>query len=93
VLVKSAESLEMMEKVDTLVVDKTGTLTQGKPRLVSVTATGGYAENELLRLAASLEQRSEHPSAVPLLRAPRSAAWCSAWQWISSPKLVKVSPA
>ena len=93
VLVQSAEALEMMEKVDTLVVGKTSTLTQGKPRLVSVTATGGFAENELLRLAASLEQRSEHPSAVPLLRAPRSAAWYSAWQWISSPKLVKVSPA
>ena len=67
VLVKSAEALEMMEKVDTLVVDKTGTLTQGKPRLVSVNAMGGPAEDELLRLAASLEQGSEHPLAVAIV--------------------------
>ncbi|MBV9376529.1 MAG: copper-translocating P-type ATPase, partial [Alphaproteobacteria bacterium] len=63
VLVKSAEALEVMEKVDTLVVDKTGTLTEGKPRLVGVTAIGGIAEEELLRLAASLERGSEHPLA------------------------------
>ena len=67
VLVKSAEALEMMEKVDTLVVDKTGTLTQGKPRLVSVNAMGGFAEDEMLRLAASLEQGSEHPLAVAIV--------------------------
>jgi P-type Cu+ transporter len=63
VLVKSAEALEMMEKVDTLVVDKTGTLTEGKPRLVGVTVVGGITEDELLRLAASLERDSEHPLA------------------------------
>ncbi|MBV9816651.1 MAG: copper-translocating P-type ATPase, partial [Alphaproteobacteria bacterium] len=63
VLVKSAEALEVMEKVDTLVVDKTGTLTEGKPRLVGVTAIGRIAEEELLRLAASLERGSEHPLA------------------------------
>jgi Cu+-exporting ATPase len=63
VLVKGAEALEVMEKVDTLVVDKTGTLTEGKPRLVGITAIGGIAEEELLRLAASLERGSEHPLA------------------------------
>jgi Cu+-exporting ATPase len=68
VLVKNAEALELMEKVDTLVVDKTGTLTEGKPRLVEVTATGSFAEKELLRLAASLERGSEHPLAAAIVR-------------------------
>jgi Cu+-exporting ATPase len=68
VLVKNAEALELMEKVDTLVVDKTGTLTEGKPRLVEVTATGPFAEKELLRLAASLERGSEHPLAAAIVR-------------------------
>jgi Cu+-exporting ATPase len=68
VLVKNAEALELMEKVDTLVVDKTGTLTEGKPRLVEVTAVGPFAENELLRLAASLERGSEHPLAGAIVR-------------------------
>ena len=67
VLVKGAEALEVMEKVDTLVVDKTGTLTEGKPRLVGVTAIGGIAEGELLRLAASLERGSEHPLAAAIV--------------------------
>ena len=67
VLVKNAEALELMEKIDTLVVDKTGTLTEGKPRLVGVTATGGADENELLRLAASLERGSEHPLAAAIV--------------------------
>ena len=67
VLVKNAEALELMEKVDTLVVDKTGTLTEGKPRLVGVTATGAIDENELLRLAASLERGSEHPLAAAIV--------------------------
>jgi P-type Cu+ transporter len=66
VLVKNAEALEVMEKVDTLVIDKTGTLTEGKPRLVSVTATGAIGETELLRLAASLERLSEHPLAAAI---------------------------
>jgi len=61
VLVKNAEALEVMEKVDTLVVDKTGTLTEGKPRLASVVPAAGFAADELLRLAASLERGSEHP--------------------------------
>jgi Cu+-exporting ATPase len=68
VLVKNAEALELMEKVDTLVVDKTGTLTEGKPRLVGVTAIGPFAEDELLRLAASLERGSEHPLAAAIVR-------------------------
>jgi P-type Cu+ transporter len=68
VLVKNAEALELMEKVDTLVVDKTGTLTEGKPRLVGVTAIGRFAEKELLRLAASLERGSEHPLAAAIVR-------------------------
>jgi len=62
VLFKNAEALELLERVDTLVVDKTGTLTEGKPRLVSVAVTAGD-ENEVLRLAASVEQNSEHPLA------------------------------
>ena len=68
VLVKNAEALELMEKVDTLVVDKTGTLTEGKPRLVGVTALGGIDEDELLRLAASLERGSEHPLAAAIVK-------------------------
>ncbi len=66
VLVRNAEALELMEKVDTLVVDKTGTLTEGKPRLVGVTPLGGFDENELLRLVASLERGSEHPLAAAI---------------------------
>ena len=61
VLVRKAEALETFEKVDTLVVDKTGTLTEGKPRLVSVFVTPGLEEAEVIRLAASVEQASEHP--------------------------------
>ncbi|MFQ6604030.1 MAG: heavy metal translocating P-type ATPase [Fidelibacterota bacterium] len=61
VLIKNAEALEIMEKVNTLVVDKTGTLTEGKPAVVTIKTTGVVTENELLQLAASLEQGSEHP--------------------------------
>ncbi len=68
VLVKNAEALELMEKVDTLVVDKTGTLTEGRPRLVGVTPAGSLDENELLRLAASLERGSEHPLAAAIVK-------------------------
>jgi P-type Cu+ transporter len=67
VLIKNAEALEVMEKVDTLVVDKTGTLTEGKPRLTSVVALRGADESELLRLAASLERGSEHPLAAAIV--------------------------
>jgi Cu+-exporting ATPase len=68
VLVKNAEALETMEKVDTLVVDKTGTLTEGKPRLVGIKTNGTVDEPELLRVAASLERASEHPLAAAVVR-------------------------
>jgi Cu+-exporting ATPase len=68
VLIKNAEALEVLEKVNTIVVDKTGTLTEGKPRLVSVKAQPGYEESEILRLAASLERGSEHPLADAIVR-------------------------
>ena len=64
VLIRDAEALEVLERIDTLVVDKTGTLTEGRPRLATVEAMGGRSEDELLRLAASLESASEHPIAA-----------------------------
>lgn len=67
VLIKNAEALEVMEKVDTLVVDKTGTLTEGKPQLASVVSYGVFNEQELLQLAASLELASEHPLAKAII--------------------------
>ncbi len=67
VLVRKAEALETLEKVDTLVVDKTGTLTEGKPRLVSVFVTPGLEEAEVIRLAASVEQASEHPLGAAII--------------------------
>ena len=67
VLIRNAEAIEVMEKVDTLVVDKTGTLTEGKPRLVAVLAAEGFNENDLLVAAASVEQNSEHPLAAAIL--------------------------
>jgi Cu+-exporting ATPase len=67
VLVKNAEALEIMEQVDTVVVDKTGTLTEGKPRLVAVQAASGFAEEDVLQLAASLERASEHPLAAAIV--------------------------
>ena len=69
VLIKNAESLERVEKIDTLVIDKTGTLTEGKPKVVAVGAFGGVAEGDLLRLAASLEHGSEHPLAAAIVEA------------------------
>jgi Cu+-exporting ATPase len=66
VLFRNAEALEKLAHVDTLVVDKTGTLTEGRPRLVSVEAAAGFGERELLRLAASLERASEHPLAAAI---------------------------
>ena len=71
VLIKSAESLERMEKVDTLVVDKTGTLTEGKPRVTAVVPAAGLAEADVLRLAASLERSSEHPLAAAIVAAAK----------------------
>ncbi|MEO5926459.1 MAG: copper-translocating P-type ATPase [Bryobacteraceae bacterium] len=68
VLVKNAEALERLEKVTTLVVDKTGTLTEGKPKLVDVLPADGFDAKEFLRLAASLEQNSEHPLAAAIVQ-------------------------
>jgi len=71
VLIKNAEALERMEKVDTLVVDKTGTLTEGKPKVVAIVTAGGFQESEILRLAASVERASEHPLADAVVRAAK----------------------
>ena len=68
VLIKNAEALEILEKVDTLVVDKTGTLTEGKPRVVTLEAAAGQDESELVRLAAGLERGSEHPLAAAIAK-------------------------
>jgi Cu+-exporting ATPase len=85
VLIKNAEALELLEKVDTLVVDKTGTLTEGKPKLVSIVTADGVDEEELLRLAAALERASEHSLAAAIIagakqrgvEAPAAAAFQS----------------
>ena len=67
VLIKNAEALERMEKVDTLVVDKTGTLTEGKPKVVALVPMGAFAADDMLRIAASLERASEHPLAAAIV--------------------------
>ena len=74
VLIKNAEALERMEKVDTLVIDKTGTLTEGKPRVIGIVPAHGFDENEVLRFAAGVESRSEHPLAHAIVAAAASAA-------------------
>ena len=71
VLIRSAEALERMERVDALVVDKTGTLTMGKPRVTSVVPAQGFTEQDVLRLAAALEQSSEHPLAAAIVASAR----------------------
>jgi Cu+-exporting ATPase len=71
VLIKSAEALERMEKVDTLVVDKTGTLTEGKPKVITIVPAAGLSESEILPLAAGLERSSEHPLAAAIVTAAR----------------------
>jgi Cu2+-exporting ATPase len=71
VLIKDAEALELLEKVDTLVVDKTGTLTEGRPRVQAITAAPGFTETEVIALAASLERPSEHPLAQSILERAR----------------------
>ena len=71
VLIRDAEALERMEKVDTLVIDKTGTLTEGKPSVIVIAVADGQDESELLRLTASVEQASEHPLAAAILRAAK----------------------
>src|SRR5262249_39496074 len=69
VLIKNAEALERMEKVDMLVVDKTGTLTEGRPAVTKIVAAPGSTEAEVLRFAASVEQASEHPLGAAIMRA------------------------
>jgi Cu+-exporting ATPase len=73
ILIKSAEALERMEKIDTLVVDKTGTLTEGKPKVVSIIPANGLSETDILSLAASLERSSEHPLAAAIVAAAAAA--------------------
>jgi P-type Cu+ transporter len=72
VLIKNAEALERMEKVNTLIVDKTGTLTLGKPAVTTIVTAEGYDQDEVLRLAASVEQASEHPLALAIVNAAQS---------------------
>jgi Cu+-exporting ATPase len=69
ILIRDAEALEQFERIDTIVLDKTGTLTEGRPRVVSIIPADGFEENQLLRLAASVERGSEHPLAQAILRA------------------------
>jgi Cu+-exporting ATPase len=71
VLIRDAEAIEQLQKVDTVVVDKTGTLTEGKPRLVGVSPVNGFSEDDLLRAVASVEQSSEHPLAEAVVRGAR----------------------
>jgi P-type Cu+ transporter len=72
VLIKNAEALERLEKVDTLLVDKTGTLTEGRPRLTAIVSAEGFPENDVLRLAASVERASEHPLARAVVEAAQA---------------------
>src|SRR3546814_4428277 len=69
VLIKNAEALERMEKVDTLVVDKTGTLTEGKPSVTAIVAARGFSEDDVLRFSAGVERASEHPLATAIVEA------------------------
>jgi Cu+-exporting ATPase len=71
ILIKNAEALERFERIDTLVVDKTGTLTEGKPRVVAVRSAPGFTEEEVLRLAASLERSSQHPLGSAVVQAAK----------------------
>jgi P-type Cu+ transporter len=72
ILIRDAEALERFESIDTIVIDKTGTLTEGKPTVVSIVAINGFEENELLRLAAGVERGSEHPLALAILNAAKA---------------------
>ena len=71
VLIRDAEALERFEKIDTLVIDKTGTLTEGKPAVTAIATAEGFEENDILRLAASVEQASEHPLAAAIVKAAK----------------------
>jgi Cu+-exporting ATPase len=75
VLIKNAEALERMEKIDTIVIDKTGTLTEGKPKVTAIRAASNIGENELLRFAASLDQGSEHPLAAAIVAATKERSF------------------
>lgn len=74
ILIKNAEALERMEKVDTIVVDKTGTLTEGKPSVTQIVAADGFGEDDILRLAAGVERASEHPLALAIVAAAEARA-------------------
>jgi len=78
VLIKNAEALEYMEKVDTLVVDKTGTLTEGRPAVIAIVPAAGFSETDVLRLAASVERASEHPLAVAIVKAAENRSIATA---------------
>ncbi|WP_028710808.1 heavy metal translocating P-type ATPase [Paracoccus pantotrophus] len=78
VLIKNAEALELMEKVETIVVDKTGTLTEGRPAITAIVPAAGFSEDEALRLAASVERASEHPLALAIVRAAEERGIASA---------------
>ena len=78
ILIRDAQALERMEAIDTLVIDKTGTLTEGKPKVVRIIAAEGFDENDLLRLAASVEQGSEHPLAQAIIASARERKLASA---------------
>src|SRR3546814_2775207 len=69
VLIKNAEALERMERVDTIVVDKTGTLTEGRPSVTAIVAMAGFSEDDILGLAAGVERASEHPLALAIVAA------------------------
>jgi len=74
ILIRDAQALEQFESIDTIVIDKTGTLTEGRPKLAKIVTAGGIDENELLRLAASVERGSEHPLALAILNAAKERA-------------------
>lgn len=93
VLIKNAEALERMEKIDTLVVDKTGTLTEGKPKVVAVVPAAGFTEDDILRLAASVERASEHPLADAIVRAARRSSSPLARSSSSICRLARARPA
>jgi P-type Cu+ transporter len=87
ILIKNAEAIERTEKLDTLLVDKTGTLTEGKPRVVKVAAAAGFTDEQVLRLAASLEHLSEHPLAAAIVEAAQARGLVS-----SEPRDFRSSP-
>jgi Cu+-exporting ATPase len=74
VLIRTAEALERLPKVDTLIVDKTGTLTEGKPKVISIIPAAGASEGDVLRFAASVERASEHPLAAAIMAAAAERA-------------------